>query len=653
MRTLLAAGMIVLLPLRAFAQTCPSSDINDVMNDPRVREALDEAWRDSMEGTPDEHEEGAWIQQCQMANGLNGEVRYYTQVLRWPHGELDLSWSWHRPPNDASCRTVGTFHTHPGPPMDHPESDGYNNDLPSNDDMAGSANEGLPGIIRFGSGDDVHDFAYGYNRMTEPRDPGWSCPVKAPPAHGFGDPHLLTLDGRVYDFMGIGDFVLARMQLGDVEVQGRLQPYGQHPGAAVTTGLAFRDGRDRVEWDLSDATTVRVNGVRHPLETGRVLKLRSRAQIRREDLSWVLISSTGDRLEFDFMGECLDYTFAAAAHRRGRVAGLFGDYDGDPGNDLRARDGGVVLLAASDLHDYRHPLYATFGESWRVSAAQTLFGTAYAPPAGVVVRTFPTPRAAPSAEVLTAAVTECRAAGVTDPALLDACVFDRVQAGSTAFVAGAARADDRIRTAVPIATPGAIAVDQELSGRLAEGTRSVAYAVTLPAGTYLIDGRGSRGTSWQLVNSKGEDLLIAASEMHDAPPRIAVPAGRYSLVVSLVPESTEGRFRARVRPSPTPAAIALPLGTAVNGRIDDAGQVVAYRLTLDAGTYDFQPTPTGELWWSLTDAAGNEVFDANQRVFMERAEALTIPKTGAYTLVVAGRYWVGTGTYQLEVARGR
>lgn len=55
------ALVVVALPGLADAQSCPSANVSDVLADPRVQDALDQAWRDSMEGTEDEHEEGGWI----------------------------------------------------------------------------------------------------------------------------------------------------------------------------------------------------------------------------------------------------------------------------------------------------------------------------------------------------------------------------------------------------------------------------------------------------------------------------------------------------------------------------------------------------------------------------------------------------------------
>jgi hypothetical protein len=59
----------------------------------------------------------------------------------------------------------------------------------------------------------------------------------------------------------------------------------------------------------------------------------------------------------------------------GRVltTGLLGNADGDPANDLQVRGGGTMSLAP---YPYFDVFYRSYGESWRVSAEESLFGSA-------------------------------------------------------------------------------------------------------------------------------------------------------------------------------------------------------------------------------------------------------------------------------------
>lgn len=641
-----------LLAVTARAQSaCPSMDVNDVLNDPRVQEALDQAWADSLEGTPDEREEGAYIQQCFNVNAITGARSYFTVVLRWPHGTREHSAPSTPPVQTDTCRTVASFHTHPGPEREAPDGDGHDNPIPSDDDYMTAANEGLPGIIRWGRDGDTHDVTYTYGGGgSEPRDPGWFCPVKSPPARGYGDPHMQTLDGRAYDFMAIGDFVLMASPANDLEIHARLQPYASLRSAAVTTGIALRNRGDRIEWRL-DGRQLIVNGVARQLDRGQTIRLRSFAVLRHDDEGFLFLSTRGDRLRVEFNSASVDYALSLARTRAGTVRGLFGNFDGDPDNDLRTATGDVIAHLPGEVPDHQKPLYQRFGESWRVAASASLFSTPYAPPAGVDVTTFPLPAPGTSDAERAKAAAACQAAGVTDAIVLEACVFDYARAGGAAFMASAARAERDIREGVPLAAGVEIAVDREVAGRFDGTTREAIYPIALGAGTYLFDGRGSHATTWRLEAPNGSDSLAGMNLMAANPRRVTLAGGRYRLRVAVVPESPSGRFRFRVRMPAAPETSALQANTRVSGRIDTPGQMRVFHLKLEPGRYDFLPKSDGELWWSLTGADGYERFDGNQRTFMERATGVEITTGGTYTLSVAGREWAGTGSFEVGFTR--
>ena len=56
---------------------------------------------------------------------------------------------------------------------------------------------------------------------------------------GFGDPHITTLDGELYTFNGLGEYVLARVD-GQVEVQGRTKLAGNDTQATIFSVFAIR-----------------------------------------------------------------------------------------------------------------------------------------------------------------------------------------------------------------------------------------------------------------------------------------------------------------------------------------------------------------------------------------------------------------------------
>jgi len=552
---IVALTSILANPWAAAAQgACPSSNVSDVLKDPVVQAALDRAWTDSHEGQPDEHEEGGWIYQCRMPNVLDGTYRYHTEVRPWPPGTVDGIFETPPRSGDEACRLVADFHTHPGGGItrsgrpDNPGDDGRTNWEASPDDRRISAENGLPGIIRFGSGTDTIDFTYGYNGMQEPRDPIWGCPGDdASYGWGFGDPHVKTLDGYTYDFQAIGTFTYLASSRNDFEIQVQQQAYKDLGYASVNSAVAVRDGSDRVEWAM-DRPHPLMNGVARPMDVGSQVKLRSRGALRRTEDGYLFISSVGDRLTIVVSSEMVDFYLRPAPHRRGKVRGLLGNFDGDVDNDLKTADGRVVALSAGVM-DFKHPLYSQFGASWRVDAGNLMVSRAM--PAVPDPQTFPGPEPEASGEAMAAARAKCEATGVTQAEARDACAFDLAATGNEAFVRSAENASQEV--AARLQTIGSVlALNAEATGSLDGREARAVYTIRLTPGRYLLDSTGSERTSWTLASPEGAMLLTAEQGrlMGEEPTRVTIKtAGVYRIVVSVRFEMLDGRFRFKVSPT--------------------------------------------------------------------------------------------------------
>src|SRR5262245_3470930 len=109
----------------------------ELMNDAIVRQALEDAWTDSLTDDPNRrHEEGGWIYlnvagQISIQRAVSGE-----QAL------LDLS----NPPSIPDSFIVGKFHTHP-----NPSTEGWE-PRPSETDQRTDARHGVPDLIRADDG---------------------------------------------------------------------------------------------------------------------------------------------------------------------------------------------------------------------------------------------------------------------------------------------------------------------------------------------------------------------------------------------------------------------------------------------------------------------------------------------------------------------
>jgi hypothetical protein len=619
---------------------CPSANVNDVMNDPVVRDAIADAWNDSHGSTPDEHEEGGWIYQCQMPNG-DGTYRYYTQIIRWAPGTRDDIVP-STPHPDEFCRLVADFHTHPGT--------WYDGSSASDADMRASAEMGVPGILVWANSDGSYTVSQGgYPGINDPRDPTWTCPSVPPrPGSGTGEPHLLTLDGLAYDFQAIGDFSLVQATPGDLEIQARQQPYRDTTHVAVTTGLAIRDHDDRIEWTAGAADPI-VNGRVRPMGEKEDVRLFSWGVLRRIDDGFLYLTTTGDRLTVNVGNESLDYFIRLAPHRAGKVRGLFGNFDSDPDNDIQSAGGRSLTVPIPEAVDSAHPLYAVFGASWRVPAGRSMFAKPFA--STVDAASFPKrPPEASDADVA-AAKAKCATQPLVDDAARRACVFDLTVTKNDAFLASAVRASRSAASVAPTAE-GAVQPDREITGRLSRPDARAAFTIELARGAYIFDERGSHDTTWTVTGPDGAMLLDAnqSAFMGEYRGKIVVTKpGRHAIAVSVRQPMTSGQFRFRIRTVPAATSKTIEVGQDVAGRIGTVGEEHTYRIPLGAGSYDLRPQATEDTAWNLAAPDGRGLLDGNQQEFMETVSGLKIPVAGTYTLTVRGRGLVGLGAYRFSV----
>lgn len=162
-----------------------------------------------------------------------------------------------------------------------------------------------------------------------------------------------------------------------------------------------------------------------------------------------------------------DNQFVTLAEARwSAVKGVLGDADGDPTDDLTARDGTVLR----DPLDFDQ-MYTQFAAGWRVEGAASFFRSAM-PPSAVappdVVSLADLPESA-----RTAAEAVCRGRGLRPGAGLEQCILDVALSGDESFADDAAVVANRLRGAVELAAVGgtventtAIEVGQRVTGSL-------------------------------------------------------------------------------------------------------------------------------------------------------------------------------------------
>ncbi|WP_423464301.1 VWD domain-containing protein [Promicromonospora sp. MS192] len=245
----------------------------------------------------------------------------------------------------------------------------------------------------------------------------------------YGDPHMVTLDGRAYDLMSVGEFTYMEIADLDVTVQARFQAFDENLSVLGPIATEVDDQHVEIGMDY-----VRIDGEAITLDDGGSLLLGDGSAIVRDGTAYTLL----------WAGE----NEGAVLQRQGRnlrmfvpqgleTQGLVGNNNGEPGDDFAYRDGAPA--GATPSPELIHGAYA---DSWRITAEETMFTYG----AGESTETFTDldyPSSIPdvsdlSDTVVTAATTVCTDAGVSPGPQFDACILDVALTEDDSFAADSA-----------------------------------------------------------------------------------------------------------------------------------------------------------------------------------------------------------------------
>ncbi len=301
---------------------------------------------------------------------------------------------------------------------------------------------GKTGADAYAHGESLEEYCQRKEQPSRPTGPeiprGGKMVPEEEPHHGAvrSDPHIATIDGRWYDLQAIGEFVMARSTVDDFAVHARLGRLGAIETMSVVTSMGTRVGRDRVTVTLDRATStpvLRINGGRATkdfvvLDGGSVS-----AVFNASGAGYIVEFDDGTRAGVTpFARNGLNLWLVPSAGRRGKLTGLLGDGDGQMDNDPTIRQTSTVL---SNTPEYDE-LYRTFGNSWRVTDAESLLD--YGPGESTATytdKTFPARDVEPlDTNAARAAETTCRTAGITEEHLLQNCTFDIATTGDRRYL---------------------------------------------------------------------------------------------------------------------------------------------------------------------------------------------------------------------------
>ncbi|MFT4060284.1 MAG: VWD domain-containing protein [Legionella sp.] len=240
-----------------------------------------------------------------------------------------------------------------------------------------------------------------------------------------GDTHLTTFAGLQYDFQATGDFVLTEVG-SDFMVQTRQAAPVIDPrwkNTTINKAVAVQMGQTRVAVYVGP-TRLLIDGKLYTMRNGQEPLVVNGVQIARKDNEYVIISPTGDSVRAmlydNGMNTWMNVT-VSLSRSTGQVRGLLGNLE-DNLHELVTSHGTVLPWPVS-FHD----LYTIYGESWRVRPDQALLEADPMIQPGIPEKPFYVSDLKPKDATRATAI--CKASGITEPALLDACALDTAVLG--------------------------------------------------------------------------------------------------------------------------------------------------------------------------------------------------------------------------------
>ncbi|HMV80921.1 MAG TPA: VWD domain-containing protein [Leptospiraceae bacterium] len=263
-----------------------------------------------------------------------------------------------------------------------------------------------------GSSDDGSRGSEGSSRTCSVNNPG----------HSWGDPHLRTLDGTMYDFQGMGEFWLIRTGEGKAGIQVRQEPWVNNKKVTVNTAVALAVGTHTVS--IYKSGKVYIDKVLTAFTSGKKVDLGD-GTVSLSGKTYTISLKEGSIYTVTLNTTYINI-YLNSVKITGTIAGLLGNCNGNPKDDLIPRD------ETSAITINFNNLYRVFGESWRLRTNESWFeydaGQSLGSFDGLPDKITPLDPAA-----VATAETACKAKGITNTVLFDACVLDVALTGDPSF----------------------------------------------------------------------------------------------------------------------------------------------------------------------------------------------------------------------------
>ncbi|XP_073243989.1 sushi domain-containing protein 2-like [Porites lutea] len=196
------------------------------------------------------------------------------------------------------------------------------------------------------------------------------------PATGFGDPHMVTLDGTPFTFNGHGEYSILKVRGVNFTLQGRMEPLvnddGSQTDATVYTAFAAKEsGSDTVQIHLNGRglVDVLVNGEIVDFDELSLWEFNGVSVLQYVNTSkYSAIFHSGISVTVEGQTELLGLVTLVPTMFKGNTSGLLGYWDDSQELEYLKPDGTFLSTNSSFKEIHRN-----FGQLWVTTAAESLF----------------------------------------------------------------------------------------------------------------------------------------------------------------------------------------------------------------------------------------------------------------------------------------
>ncbi|XP_078360269.1 sushi domain-containing protein 2-like isoform X2 [Oculina patagonica] len=196
------------------------------------------------------------------------------------------------------------------------------------------------------------------------------------PATGFGDPHMITLDGVEYTFNGYGEYQILNVAGPDFKLQGRMQPLINDDGSSTRATIykAFamtENGSDVVQVHINGRNEIEVlvNGDLMEFDEDLMIDFNGVIVLKYNNTSkFSTIFDSGISVTTEKVEDILQMMLLVPPMFKGNTSGLLGFWNGKQENEFLLPNGTFL-----DTNSSQTTIHYKFGQLWATTANNSLF----------------------------------------------------------------------------------------------------------------------------------------------------------------------------------------------------------------------------------------------------------------------------------------